>query len=98
MKVETNLVNPIRKTMIEKGDLVEYKGYDIIVSRIMDFPYESCNMVAGVKKYGFDIVNKDGEIVESDHDSSYACLSNCIDNAELLIDGRVDFLKESENV
>ena len=50
------------------------------------------------KKYGFDIVNKDGEIVESDHDSSYACLSNCIDNAELLIDGRVDFLKESENV
>ena len=98
MKVETNLGTPIRKTMIEKGDLVEYKGYDIIVSTIMDFPYESCNMVAGVKKYGFDIVNKDGEIVESDHDSSYACLSNCIDNAELLIDGRVDFLKESENV
>ena len=94
MKVETNLVNPIRKTMIEKGDLVEYKGYDIIVSTIMDFPYESCNMVTGIKKYVYDIVDKDGEVVVYEKGIGVSDSDACIENAK----AEINILEESENV
>jgi hypothetical protein len=92
----TNLViywRKQRKNMIEKGDLVEYKGYDIIVSAIMDFPYESCNMVTGIKKYVYDIVDKDGEVVVYEKGIGVIDSDACIENAK----AEINILEESEN-
>ena len=83
------VTNHIRNLKINSGELVEYRGYDIFISTYMDVPFESCNMVAGVKKYGYDIVNKEGDIVESDHDTYEGSMYDaeaCIENAKAEID------------
>ena len=53
-------------------------------------------MVAGVKKYGYDIVNKEGDIVESDHDTYEGSMYDaeaCIENAK----SEIDFLLKKES-
>ena len=88
-KDKDSVTNHIRNLKIKSGELVEYRGYDIFISTYMDVPFESCNMVAGVKKYGYDIVNKEGDIVESDHDTYEGSMYDaeaCIENAKAEID------------
>ena len=63
-KDKDSVTNHIRNLKINSGELVEYRGYDILISAIMNFPFESCNMVAGVKKYTYQVVDKNGNVVD----------------------------------
>jgi len=63
-KDKDSVTNHIRDLMLKKGELVEYRGYDIRISAIMNFPFESCNMVSGLKKYTYQVVDKNGNVVD----------------------------------
>ena len=63
-KDKDSVTNHIRDLMLKKGELVEYRGYDILISAIMNFPFESCNMVAGIKKHTYQVVDKNGNVVD----------------------------------
>jgi|TARA_R100001510_G_scaffold55484_1_gene59473 hypothetical protein len=89
MSKDKDFANHIRNLMLKKRELVEYRGYDIRISKYMDAPFESCNVVTGVKKYGYDIIDEGGEIVESDHDTYEGSMYDteaCIENAKADID------------
>tara|TARA_X000001382_G_C3101405_1_gene156818 strand:+ start:25 stop:291 length:267 start_codon:yes stop_codon:yes gene_type:complete len=88
MKVnEKDFANHIRDLMLKKRELVEYRGYDIFMSKVINFPFESCNMVAGVKKYTYRVVDKIGNVIESDHSTDEEV---CLTNAKAKIDSIIN--------